>query len=59
MRECTNSFTANGGDGYDLLKDKPRLDTGYTIAASLKRYILANKTIASLNWLLLPELAPR
>ncbi len=44
---ATNSFTANGGDGYDLLKDKPRLDTGYTIAASLKRYILANKTIAS------------
>ena len=43
---ATNSFTANGGDGYELLKDKPRLDTGYTIASTLKRHIAAKKAVS-------------
>ena len=43
---ATNSFTANGGDGYDALKDKPRLDTGYTIAATLRRHILAKREVS-------------
>ena len=43
---ATNSFVANGGDGYELLKDKPRLDTGYTIASTLKRHIAAKKAVS-------------
>ena len=45
-RVATNDFTANGGDGYELLKNKPRYDTGFVLSTALKNYILARKTIS-------------
>ena len=43
---ATNDFTAGGGDGYTMLKDQPRVDTGITIAAAMKKYIQSRKTIS-------------
>ncbi|OGP03059.1 MAG: hypothetical protein A2Z91_03700 [Deltaproteobacteria bacterium GWA2_38_16] len=43
---ATNDFVANGGDGYELLKNKPRQDTGFVISSALKNYIISKKVIA-------------
>ncbi|MBI3018349.1 MAG: 5'-nucleotidase C-terminal domain-containing protein, partial [Deltaproteobacteria bacterium] len=45
-RVATNDFTANGGDGYELLKNKTRTDTGFVLSTALKNYLLARKTIS-------------
>jgi len=42
----TNDFTANGGDGYGMLKDKKKIDTGYTISGILKQFIVNKKTVS-------------
>jgi len=43
---ATNDFIANGGDGYSMLKDKPRIDTGFKIAGTLKNYLKGRSSIA-------------
>ena len=35
----TNSFMAVGGDGYKMLKDLPKIDTGFVDADALKEYV--------------------
>ncbi len=35
----TNNFMGAGGDGYSVLKDLPKIDTGYVDADSLREYI--------------------
>lgn len=35
----TNSFTAGGGDGYDVLSDRSFVDFGISYAEALRRYI--------------------
>ncbi|MBI2646623.1 MAG: 5'-nucleotidase C-terminal domain-containing protein [Deltaproteobacteria bacterium] len=45
-RVATNDFTANGGDGYELLKNKTRTDTGFVLSTALKNYLLARKVIS-------------
>ncbi|MBI2608234.1 MAG: 5'-nucleotidase C-terminal domain-containing protein [Deltaproteobacteria bacterium] len=43
---AANDFTANGGDGYEMLKDKKKIDSGYIISGALKQYILTKKAIS-------------
>jgi len=45
-RVAMNDFMANGGDGYELLKNKTRIDTGFVLSTALKNYILTRKTIS-------------
>jgi 5'-nucleotidase/UDP-sugar diphosphatase len=35
----TNNFMAAGGDGYIMLKDLPRIDSGFVDADALREYI--------------------
>ncbi len=44
---ATNDFVAGGGDGYEVLKNKPRVDTGYLLFGALKDYFEKQKRISA------------
>ena len=36
----TDNYLVGGGDGYTMFKDLPYYDTGFTLASSLREYIM-------------------